>query len=309
VLARGRISAGVQKRLGDIERVPNVFSDPNKFYECDVIIVVNTDSKEFTDIDYWKNNKIDISKIKRMAFVFNFIVSPAQHLWMFEEAGVDIRLLPGNKRFYDELGSKDKYKKVSHLPKMVFESPIDPNSVFDFKTDSHLIRIGKHSKGLGSKWNKDHAQLIERINKKYPDKVIWDFMGGGKEFCESVKKFDNVILRPEFTIPVNVYLMNLDIYLFYLDWGRQECWARSQAEALMSGCPSVATDVDGGNRLQVIHGSNGYLCKNLDEFEKRLSYLIENPDMIRKLGNNARIYSRFFTTEEIIRKLMIFVRN
>ena len=45
----------------------------------------------------------------------------------------------------------------------------------------------------------------------------------------------------------------------------------------------------------------------ISSFEERLSYLIENPEMIRKLGNNARIYSRFFTTEEIIRKLMIFI--
>jgi hypothetical protein len=310
LLTRGKFCDGLLPHVSSgIQIVRESFKTPDVFYEQDIILVINTDSKEFTKVEYWEKSGIDLSRIKRMGFIFNFIISPAQHLWEFEAKGIDVRILPGNDRFYNELSSKDKHKKVSHLPRMMIESPINPDTVYSHKTPSPKIRIGKHSKSLGDKWNDEHAELIERINKKYSEKVLWDFMGGSSDFINSVKHFKNVILRPEFTLPVNVYLMNLDIFLFYLKWGRQECWARSQAEGLMSGCPSLATDVDGGNRLQIIDGSNGYLCKDINMFYDKLAYLIENPEMIKKLGRNARIYSKFFTTEKIINKIMTFLED
>ena len=298
-----RISSQLSPQVPVVERC---LEFPESIYEMDYILIVNSDSQEFTTVSYWESHGVDLRKVGKMGFLFNFVVSPARTLFEFEERGVEIQIFTGNRRFFNELGEKDKHRKVAHFPRMILESPIDASSVFPDKTPSDKIRIGKHSKPLGSKWNKDHVHLIERINQKHGDSVIWDFMGGNQEFENSVCHFDNVILRKQFSVPVNVYLRSIDIFLFYLDWGRQECWARSMAEALMSGSPALATDVDGGNRLQIIQGSNGYLCKDLSEFEERLSQLIETPEKIAKLARNAKTYSRSYTSEEVVRKFLIF---
>lgn len=308
IFSRSKVKSEIRSKLrGDVKVVENCFNNKEALYRMDCILVVNSDSKDFTTVKFWKENGIDLKQIKRMAFLFNFIVSPARFLNEFEKLGVDVRIITGNKRFFDELATKDKHKNVCHLPRMVLESPINPNSVYTHKTESDVIRIGKHSKPMGSKWGSEHKELIERLNKKYPGRLMWDFMGGSKEFCESLKGIENVILRPQFTVPVKVYLMNIDILLFLTDKNRQECWSRAVAESLMSGCPVIATDAPGGTSSQVIECSNGYMCKTVDDFEEKLSYLIDNPKMIKTLGRNANLYSRFFTSEEVIRKFLMFV--
>jgi len=293
----------------NIKVIKKCFQHPEMFYEMDCILVVNTDSKEFTQIEYWESHGIRVEDIRKMVFLFNFIVSPAQYLWEFVDRGIDVRILTGNKRFYDELSTKDKHSKVARLPRMILESPINQNSVYRHKTPSNKIRIGKHSKPLDNKWNEEHLELINSMNEKHGDKIIWDFMGGSNQFNESLKDVPNVILRPQFMIPVPVYLMNLDIYLFYLSWKRQECWARSVGEAMASGCPILATDVDGGNKMQVIDGSNGFLCENHNDFKEKLDFLINNPDLIKKMGKNSMLYSKFFSSEEVTRKFLMFIED
>jgi glycosyltransferase involved in cell wall biosynthesis len=302
------------KTKSNVKITRNCWNDVNNFYNLDCLLVVNSDSKSFTTINYWENLKegtktatLDLSKMKKMVFIFNFLISPSKHLYDIYKKGVDVRIICGNGRFYRELSSNDKYEKVRILPRMILESPIDLTSVDQDKTKSSIIRIGKHSKPMGSKWNSEHKELIEKINAKHGHKIIWDFMGGSKEFNNNLRKIPNVICREQFTVPVKQYLKNIDIFLFYPEWSRQECWARAVAEGLASGCPVLATDVDSGNREQVMHGSNGYLCKDVKDFENRLNMLIEDPVLLKTMGRNAKIYSRFFSTEYIIKKFINFI--
>jgi len=312
----------IEKRLPDqiakyldpkVNIVRNAITTPDIFYEMDNILIINTDSKCFTKPEYWAgesdrhSSKIDLTRIKGLTFLFNFIVSPAEHLWKLEEQCPNIRIITTNKRFFDELSFKDKHSGVRHFRRMILESPINPDTVYDSKFGKSIIRIGKHSHAVGNKWNKEHAVLIDRINEKYSDQVIWDFMGITKELEKELAPYQNVICRKTFSLPVSKYLEGIHIFLFFIDWKRQEPWARSTAEALMSGCPVLATDTDGGNRMQIVHGSNGYLCKTVDDFEKHLDYLIQNPEKIDQLGSNARFYSDGFKTETIVNKLVRFM--
>lgn len=304
----------VEARVADqVTVIKNVKDDASPLYDMDRIVVINTDSKSFTTLDYWNGKTdrhdqvIDLDKIKSLTFLFNFLVSPARHLHEIEDAGVDVRIITTNERFYGEIGKKDKHVGVRHLPRMVLESPIDPDSVWKEKAQSDKIRIGKHSKGIGNKWNEEHEDLIRRLNERYPDQLMWDFMGGSSDFKKSVKDIPNVVVRPEFSIPVNVYLYGIDIFLFYISYNRQEPWARVVGEALMANTPVVATDVDGGNRMQVLDSNNGYLCKSVDDFEAKLCTLIDNENLRRQMGKNAGIYSQFFTTEYLIQKLLTFL--
>jgi glycosyltransferase involved in cell wall biosynthesis len=114
-------------------------------------------------------------------------------------------------------------------------------------------------------------------------------------------------MRDEFSVPVKEFLQNIDIMLFFIDFTRQEPFARVVAEGMASGCPIVATDVDGGNRMQVIDGNNGFLCANTNEFYEKLVYLINNPEMIKTMGKNSILQSKFISSEFIINKLMMFI--
>ena len=300
-----------------VEIIENIFHESNplveRLYEMDCIIVINTDSKHFTKLEYWEGKSdqhkhfVDLSRIPQMHFIFNFIVSPAEHLWQIEKKCKRVGILTTNRRFLEEIGTKDKHKRVRHLPRMVLESPIDPSSVSTEKTSSEKIRIGKHSKGMSSKWNVDHQPLILSLNKDFEDKIEWDFMGTSGEVKQKIKGIPNVTCRPEFDKNIKEYLADIDILIFFIDFKRQEPFARVVGEAMASGCPILATGTDGGNRMQVVDGSNGFLCNSTNDFYEKLKYLIENPEMIKKMGQNSILYSKFFSSEVITDKLMKFI--
>jgi len=168
------------------------------------------------------------------------------------------------------------------------------------------VRLGKHSKGAEDKWNTEHRKLIVALNELYPQRLQWIFMGGSAQFNRSVSDIPNVILYKESEIPVIEYLKHIDIFLFFPAWSRQEPWARVIGEAMAAAKPIVAMDASGGTKSQVIHGNNGFLCKDLDDFIRHLSTLIESPKLIETMGRNSAIYARFFTSEQVVNKLMLF---
>jgi len=123
---------------------------------------------------------------------------------------------------------------------------------------------------------------------------------------KEVLKLSNVVVYKEDQITVKEYLNNLDIFMFLPSWKREEPWARVVGEAMMSGCPIVATN-KGGNKDQVLHGNNGFLCKTKDDFVKYLCYLCEHRQDRVIMGRNSRKTAfREFRTDVIINKLLSF---
>lgn len=301
----------------DVNIVTNVFKNDdsiNVFYEMDKIIVINTDSKHFTTIDYWEGKSelhstfVDLTRVKQMSFLFNFIVSPARFLHLINEKCKDVRILTTNKRFFNELTTKDKHHTVRHIPRMILRSPINPNSVNNYKIISEKIRIGKHSKGMSGKWNDEHKKVIEAVNEQVGEKVIWDFMGMPSKMVKELQDIPNVITRKEFTVSVKDFLTCIDIFFFFNSWRRQEPWARAMGEGMAAGCAVMANKDNAGNEEQILHGNNGFLFKNSDEAVKHLVDLVNNQDMIKTMGRNNLIYSRDFSSENVIDQLLEFLR-
>lgn len=286
--------------------------DHSILYDMDVILVINTDSYSFSKLDYWVGEtkhhdaRVDLTRIPRMVFLYNFVISPAQWLGSIATECSDVRIICANKNFYAELIAKDKFRDCAMMPRMILESPIDPDTIPTEKKESKVIRIGKHSMPHGYKFNEDHTQLIEAVNKRFAKQIQWDFLGVPKEMIPSISKFPNVTVREAFSVPVGEYLTEIDIFLFFISWGRNEPWSRAVAEGMTAGCPILATN-KAGNRDQVIDGNNGYLCSSVMEFQQSLEYLIENPEVIQKMGRNSRLYSRQFTSQRIITGLLDFI--
>lgn len=193
---------------------------------------------------------------------------------------------------------------MRHYPRLRLESPINP-SVAQPKSKAGRMRFGMHSLPSKSKWNSQWPDLIEEINGRHGDRVAWDFMGMPDALRKRITA-DNVTFRPEFLVPVPDFLCGVDVFGFFLDWRREEAWARSAGEALMSGCPLIAT-ARGGNRDQVIHGNTGFLCSTLEEMIQGCTKLLEQPGLLEAMSANARAFARGFASDEIAKRLLRFL--
>lgn len=316
----------IQKKLDpEVKVIKHIFkpaklAKPDALYDFGLILVINSDSYSFAQAGYWEGTLtakdedepkhhsffVDLKRIPKMVFLFNFCVSPAQWIHTIAEKCQDVRIVVANRDYYHQIMYKDKLKEARRLPLTILESPIDPNQITSKKTRSRRIRIGKHSKAHSYKHNEDVAKLIEMVNEKHEKKVAWDFLGVPSEFVPPIQNIPNVTVRKEYSIPVGDYLKGVDIFLFYISWGRNEPWARAVAEGMMAGCPILATD-KAGNRDQVVNGLNGYLCKSLQEFHDRLVFLIKDEETRIMMRNNNIVMAKEFTPDKVIKRFEEFV--
>lgn len=288
----------------------------NIFESMDKILVVNTDVKEFTHIDYWTgktvrhNIKVNLNKIKDITFLFNFIVSPARHLHTLSEKNINVKIITANSKFFNEITKQDRYELVRDIPRIMLESPISKLSVdFPKKKDDNKISFGMHSKGLENKWNPEWENVIKKVNQRLGEtKIDFHFMGMHKDVAQKINKIKNVHVYNEDTFSIRDFLNKIDVFAFFPSWKREEPWARVVGEAMMSGCPVLATD-KGGNLDQVLSGNNGFIFKNTNELIAHIVYFVEHPEHIETMGKNSRRIALGFDTKKVVEKLIDFLEK
>jgi hypothetical protein len=315
LLAERKIAAQVRSTISpEVDVIDEAITAArlDAFYSVDTLLVINTDSKDFTRADYWQgrtsrhNCVVDLTRIPGMTFLFNFIVSPARHLPSIQQHVGDVRIVTANEKFFREISEQDRYMAVRHYPRLCLESPIGPEVVSPLKKPSKRLRFGAHSRTVDSKWNAEFCQLVDEINRRHGKSVSWDFMGMSRTVADSLSAHRNVRVRPEFALPVRDFLAEIDVFLYFPSWRREEPWARSVAEALVSGCPVLATH-KGGNRDQVIHGNNGLICRSANEFIEGCSTLIENPTIRQAMRRNAMARARRFSSHSVVERFLDFL--
>jgi len=301
-----RLKALVNK---DVSVHQHAFNKLERLYDLDCLIVVNTDSRLFTTLDFWtgKSEKhqtfVDLTKIKQMIFLFNFLVSPSKHLSELEQYCPNLKIITTNTKFFQEIGRK--YGNIIHIPRIILESPINPERVNSSKIPSDKIRIGCLSKPVHDKWNNDWYKLIEHVNSAISN-IQWRFLGCPQSLQDSLT-FENIEFNKEFAIPVKDFLENLDIFVYFPSFKREEPWSRSVAEGLLSGCPVITTN-RGGNIDQIVHGNNGFICTNLEEFQKFVVFLCQNQHVLKTMKKICLNRSQYFTSPQIIKRLMDFIQ-
>jgi glycosyltransferase involved in cell wall biosynthesis len=314
LLCQGKITPQLKLLLNDgICVYQNIFQEnTDEFYALDCLIVVNTDSRLFATANFWagKTEKhdtfVDLTQIKQIIYIFNYIISPSKHLTEIEQYCPNLKIITTNNKFFKEISTK--YPEIIHIPRIILESPINPNNISPTKVKSKKIRIGCLSKPVHDKWNEDWEELISRVNAIIGnDRLQWRFLGCPSSLQEKLSVFDNIEFNKEFSITVKDFLQELDIFVYLPKYGREEPWSRSIAEALLSGCP-VITTYKGGNVDQIVHGNNGFLCAHLDEFEKFITYLCENTSVRKSMQRICVKKSQYFTSPKIIEKLMDFMQ-
>ena len=75
---------------------------------------------------------------------------------------------------------------------------------------------------------------------------------------------------------------------------------------MTSGCPIITTN-RGGNKDQVVHGNNGFLCQNLKDFIKYIYILCKNKNLYKAMSENSIRFSKEFSSENIIKKFIGFI--
>lgn len=284
------------------------------FYGMDCILVINTDCKDFSTLDYWlgkssrHNIAFDIKRLrgKKILFLYNFIVSPSRHLSELTAEGVDAQIITTNSKFFEEITKQDRYEAVRVLPRYILGSPINPELLTirnRHSNDKKPLVFGMHSKRLGNKWNNEFPELIKQLNERYgEEKITFRFMGIKKDLVKQFEQVQNVVCLQEDEESVKDFLDSLDVFLFFPDWGREEPWARVIAEAMVSGLPIIALN-KGGTKDQVLHENNGILCKRFNDYLKAVIYFMEHREMVSKMSRNSIRISKDFYTSAIINKL------
>jgi hypothetical protein len=318
LLAEKSLSAGLRQHIDPkVKVVENSLAQPECFYKSHAILVINTDVPDFSTLDYWLGKSprhsycLDMTKMagKKMLFIYNFLISPSRHLYQLADQGLDICILPTNRKFFDEITKQDRYEQVRLLPRQILQSPIDQSKINTFvRSPSESVCFGCHSKHFGDKWNDELTRLVIDLKKKYEDRVTFRFMGITGELRKKMDTIPGVTCLKENEEPVRDFISKLDVFLFFPHWKREEPWARVIAEAMVAGCPIIALD-KGGTCDQVLNYHNGFLCKDYKDYFRHSVYVVEHPNVIETMSKNSIRLSKSFYAVNVIQRLVGILEN
>ena len=181
------------------------------------------------------------------------------------------------KKIKEEIGLKNDDIVILYVGRLGYEKNID------FLIDNHEYFVRKNK----------NIKLI--IVGKGPD---------FEKFQEKVKKLklENSII---FTGPVPYE--NIEYYYnigdIFVTASTTETQGLTVIEAMASGMPAVCIN-DESFKTTVINGLNGYLFNNKKEYKKYIDALINDNDLRKKIGNQARIstnqYSSKYYAERVL---------
>lgn len=165
----------------------------------------------------------------------------------------------------------------------------DINTLFNNKKSTNM-KVFWCGRFLNWKHPETMILLAEKM-KAYP--IHFKMVGTGpleEQLSNMIKEkeLDNIEIMPSQSASDIRKLMELsDIYLFSSD--EQEGWGAVLNEAMNSGCAVLASCEAGATNYLIKDGYNGikYHYGDIPALTKKLMYLYNNPDEIKRLGYNA----------------------
>ena len=149
-----------------------------------------------------------------------------------------------------------------------------------------------------------HPYLIEAANLLRGRNIRYKIVGSGDEETKLKKMASdkNLADRIEFVGYSSDIPEQLKKFDIYVQPALYAGLSNSVLEAMASGLPVIATDV-GGTSEAIIDGKTGFLVppKNQEAIAEKITYLIEHPDVARRLGQNAKVSVREkFSVESMV---------
>ena len=137
-------------------------------------------------------------------------------------------------------------------------------------------------------------------NKKYKDWTL-EIYGDGEEKDSVEAKIKNnkqIKLMGLTDNPKEVLLsssINLNTSSF-------EGFSLSILEACECGVPTIAFDFGESTYEQIIDGKTGIIAKDMDDYEEKLKYLMDNNSELDKMSKNTKEFAKDFSVDNIIEK-------
>lgn len=145
------------------------------------------------------------------------------------------------------------------------------------------------------------------IHSKFPD---WKLDIYGQDYLETKKELVEKIqfYRLESAVTIHEGVSNLLEIMnessIYVMTSETECFPMVLLEAQSIGLPVISFDVPTGPRNIIINKENGILVPfgDIQSMANEIMYLIENNDLRKKMGYMAKVHSRKFTTECVMKQ-------
>ena len=142
------------------------------------------------------------------------------------------------------------------------------------------------------------------IHKVYPEIKLAIY---GKGLLEEELKRQVNDLGVETDVIFHGYVQNFPMQirnaLMYIQSSLYEGMSNALIEAMSLGLPVIATDCPvGGERMIIKDGVNGFLIKpnDIDELVSKITFLIKNPDVASKIGENATLIRKKLSIDKIV---------
>jgi len=261
--------------------------------EINFITKIKDGSKKIGEIHFVRDYYRHFQKSYLPKFVNEFI----SHIWMNSL----ISQLKQLERFI-VLTEEDE----QNWPELSNKAVI-PNFITEYHGDTalleskHVIAVGRYSPEKGFDLLMDAWAIV---TLKHPDWKL-NIYGTG-----DYKTFQNMAIEKGVSQSLTCHPPTSTIYneyyrssIFVLS-SRHEGFGLVILEAMSVGLPVVAFACPSGPKALISNNSDGILVENgnTKELADKICYLIENPDIRKKMGRNAIIKSNEYPKDKIMQK-------
>tara|TARA_B110000046_G_C13025697_1_gene413927 strand:+ start:4934 stop:6031 length:1098 start_codon:yes stop_codon:yes gene_type:complete len=169
-------------------------------------------------------------------------------------------------------------------------------------SNKQVLAIGRLNKVKGFDKLLDVWKIV---NKKHPEWLL-KICGEGEEYeglmlkTKKIGLENNVIYTNKF-LPIIPEFLNSSLFVLTSQF---EAFGNVLVEAKICGVPIVAFDAPNGPREIIIEGEDGFVVglNNINAMADKISYLIENPSLRKKMGllgkQNSEIYDAYAIIED-----------
>lgn len=215
---------------------------------------------------------------------------------------------------------KDREAQIQHLnlsqrniqviPNFIDTTLLNTCSKYNIKSKK-IISVGRIA------YEKGYEYLIEvavNVLKEHPD-WVWHIYGDGEiTYTEKIQNIilsygmeDKIILKGQCNNIYDIY----SEYALYVMTSRHEGLPMVLLEAKAKKIPVVSFDINCGPSDIIRDGIDGYLIPPYDikEMNKKICYLIDNPDIRMKFSNNSHSNLDKFKKEYVMEQWINLIDN
>ena len=185
-----------------------------------------------------------------------------------------------------------------------------PNAVPQIKVirnndNKKIITVGSLTKSI--KRPDIILKAFNMLKKEFPDWKV-EIVGGTHDFKQEEYKseleeyiknnnLDDAVSLSGRTLNIAEKLLEAEIFAFP---SKSEAFGLALAEAMSSGLPAIGYKSCPSVNELIIDGYNGFLCDDgIDDFAEKMKILMQNEDLRKKMGQNAKESMQQFAPEKI----------